>query len=55
MKDNKSPKAVPPTGKLLEALLKKVDDLECHSGIINDPFVFNRMRAHVRAGIETFS
>lgn len=46
--------AVPPSGTLLRERLNKVDQMERKAGSNSDPFLFKRMRAHVRAGIETF-
>lgn len=54
MPPNTKPDAYPPTGKLLAERLSKVAELERNQSNNSDPFLFNRMRAQVRAGIETF-
>lgn len=54
MDERKEPPATVPTGKLLKERLDKVDQLERRSDNLSDPFMFNRMRTHVKVGIETF-
>lgn len=46
--------AITPKGDTLKKRLRRVDELEHKTSANSDPFLFNRMRAHVRAGIETF-
>lgn len=51
--DRQYPEAHRPTGEDLRRQLAEVDKIERNTPkhSLSDPFIFNRMRAHVRSGI----